>query len=197
MPVYTFSKIQLYNAALTATRCDPITSNDGSDRWLLLESNYPTIVRAALERGKYSVGRERVALTSRVAGKFGYDDGYVLPADTLIVRHVWVNEALTEAWSTDDDTLYIDATSGVECEYIKQPVEQSFHAQLDLALTLKLQAVILRWKESYQEAEAMDQKADFELLRAKHVSTGQRGKRRPFREGRVMRARRYGSDYAG
>lgn len=192
MPVNSFSKIQLFNAALTATRCNTITSNDGSKEWLLLESNYPTIVDAALERGKLYFGRERVDLTSRVPGKFGYDDGYVLPADVLMVRHVWIDDIITEDWTADDDTVYVNAISGVECEYIKKPVEQTFSRQFDLALIFKLQAVILRWKEQYSEADAMDQRGDFELLRARTVSSGQRGKTRPLREGRVMSRRRHG-----
>lgn len=191
MPSNSRSKIQIFNAALTATRNNTVTTNDGSKEWLLLESNWTGIVEAALERGRYNFSRERVDLTSRNDGAFGYDDRYTLPADCLIVRHVYVDEVLTEDWETDADELFINATSGVEAEYVQiADVEQTWSRQFDLGIQLKMEAVCLRGlNEEYAEADRREERADYELLRARSISSGQRGKRRPYREGRVMRAR--------
>ena len=88
-----FSMLQIMNAALIAQGRDEIVSeNDGSNEWRLLSRNWPLIVEAELEDGAYNFTREQRELLTRSAGKYGYEDAYVVPLTALHVRRLWTQD---------------------------------------------------------------------------------------------------------
>tara|TARA_R110000851_G_scaffold22626_7_gene67000 strand:- start:915 stop:1517 length:603 start_codon:yes stop_codon:yes gene_type:complete len=191
------SKITIFNAALTRTGNSTTSEGEGSSIWQALESNYDDIVRAAFEDGEYPFGKARETLTSRAAGRFGYDDAFTFPLKFIHITDVFLsgNRAsdLGEAWDIDATTreLMIDASSRtVEIEGIREGQEYTWSGKFAQGVQRRLEAVIKDVEEEAEESSAKDSEADFQFMKA-GVNGSKNRSRRKFRGGgRLTRAHR-------
>jgi hypothetical protein len=190
-----FSMLSIMNAALISEgESEIVAENDGSPEWRMLSRNWPLIVEAELETGNYLFSRQQMNLLSRVAGRFGYADGYAVPADALHVRRVWIEDAdgtrnLDVDWSQDGTYVYVNKDDGVWIEYLATPDPSFWSANFSLGVQRKLQAVILRFREEPQAAQNRDVDAENHFQAARTNSSKGRAPREPFRTSRFARAR--------
>lgn len=188
--------LQIMNAALISEGEEEIVAeNDGSNEWRMLSRNWPLIVEAELEDSNFYFTRQEANLVSRSDGKYGYDDAYAVPADCLHVRHVWIEDEqgtrdLEVSWSQDGTNVYVDHTEGVWIEYISAADTSFWTANFARGVQLKLQAVILTFREEEQAAARRSAEADQHFQRARTNSSKARSATEPFRApGRFARAR--------
>lgn len=191
----TFSMLSIMNAALISQGMDEIVSEgDGSVEWRLLSRNWAPIVETELETARHHFTRREDFLQNRIDGKYGYDDGYLIPLDASHVRRVWVlgsdGGRQDFDWSSDGSYIYCDQASGIYAEVTIIPDASIWTATFCLGIQQKLEAVILRaFKEEAQEAQAMNQMAEGTLQLARTNSSQQRKAQPAFRPGRIAQAR--------
>ncbi|MCB2105016.1 MAG: hypothetical protein KDE10_11080 [Rhodobacteraceae bacterium] len=190
-----FSMLQIMNAALIAQGQDEIVSeNDGSNEWRLLSRNWPLIVEAELEDGAYNFTREQRELLTRSAGKYGYEDAYVVPLTALHVRRLWTqDEAGVRSfpdWTQDGEKVYVDAASGVYVEMIVVSTEDLWSANFSRGVQCKLEAVICRAiKEEATEAREMEAMGEEYFAKARTKSSKSRSATQPYKGGQLAAAR--------
>lgn len=191
----TFSMIDLMNAALiTQGFSDAIAENDGSDEWRLLSRNWATIVEGELEDGLYAFTKDQTELLTRSDGRFGYDDAYLVPGDAIHVRRLWTEDAeglrdTTVDWVQDGTKVYVNAPEGVFIEYVTVADASLWSANFARGVQMKLEAVLLRSREAYREAAAMDADAMGYFDRARKTSSQSRAAQPPYKMGRIALAR--------
>lgn len=187
--------LEIMNAALISEGEEEIVAqNDGSPEWRMLSRNWPLIVEPEIEDSNYFFARREENLQSRVDGKYGYDDAYAVPANALHVRHVWVVDQVGQrdmsvSWSQDGDYVYVNSPDGVWIEYAATTDTSFWTANFARGVQLRLQAVILRFREEEQGARARDADAEGYFQRARTNSSKARSPVEPFRQGRFARAR--------
>lgn len=198
-----FSMLSIMNAALLAQGQIDISENDGSLEWRTLFRNWPFIVEAELEDGEYNFTKaEHLSITS-ITGKFGYDDGFLIPGDTLAVRRVWVRSASTSEvdkipidWISDGSYVYVNHpgagyTDGVYMETTEAADEHVWSANFARGLQLKLEAVIAKAiKEEFSESQNLDAQGELHFDRARTRSSKQRTPMPAYKKGPLSRARR-------
>lgn len=190
-----FSMLQIMNAALISQGQDEIVSSgDGSVEWRLLSRNWPLIVEAELEDGNYHFAKREEHLLSRVAGKFGYDDGYMIPNDALHVRNVWSLTTdgfrVSLDWVSDGNFIYVDETDGIYCETVVTEEPDLWTPNFCRGVQFKLEAVILRaFKEEGAEAMRAEQMGESHFERARTRSTQQRRAQPAYQPGPIALAR--------
>lgn len=181
--------VEIINAALLAQGQEALVSeNDGSIEWITLSKNWPSIVEAELEDGQFHFTRREAALETRIAGKFGFDDGYLVPADALHVRRAFTEDTTGTRtllhFVQDDSYIYVDEADGINVEYLVVPDASIWTASFARGIQLRMEAVILRaLKEEYGEAEAVDARAEYHLSRARTSSSNARSQTSFFKEG--------------
>lgn len=146
---HQYSMLAIMNAALVSTGWDEITSeNDGTAEFRTMMRNWHMIVEAELEAGNYEFTRGEATLVSRVPGKFGKDDGFLIPAEALTVRHLWVPGTSGDReyidWSSDGVAVYVDSPTGCTIEYLTVPDPSIWSANFSLGVQYRLQALLLR-----------------------------------------------------
>ncbi len=189
------SKLTIMNMALAASGQPgkEITEASTGPEFALMERWYPDVVAECFEDEPFYFGKERVSLTNRSAGDFGYVDKWLLPTNVLQITRVFVNDYDTEDWQRDDEYLYIDASSGVDMEYIVSGAEHRWSATFAIAVARKLEALLRHGiNEEFEEAEMVMRNAGFGLVKAGIHSSKQHRPRRPFRKGFLMRSRTHG-----
>jgi hypothetical protein len=190
-----FQLLQIMNAALVSCGLDEIASeDDGTPEFRLLSRNWPLIVESELETGKYEFTRVEVALASRIAGKFGFDDGYVLPVAALAVRNVWTVDngvrLFQSDWGQDGTTVYVNEDSGISVEYVESADPSLWSATFASGVSLKLQAIIMRALQGEPTAAArLEQDAMHQFQQAQALATQQRAARPPIRYSSFAEAR--------
>lgn len=190
-----FSIIQIMNAALISEGFDDIVStNDGSVEWRLMSRNWPLIVEAELENGRYNFSRKQAELLSRQDGKFGYPDAYLVPSEAIHVRRLWTEDAQgcqdTDVdWVQDGERVFATAPSGVFIEYTISPDPSLFSANFSRGVQMMLQAVLLSVKEEKGEAQAMEAGAQTYFQNARTNSSKSRSATEPFKTSRFAAAR--------
>jgi len=189
-----FSMLGIMNAALISQGFEEILAeNDGSDEHRLLSRNWPTIVEAELEDGLYFFTKKQAALLTRTDGIFGYDDAYLVPADALHVRRLWVEEADGSrnfiSWVQDGARVYVDAPDGVVVEYAEAADASFWSANFTRGVQLKMEACLLRFKEEHATAQATDTQAEIYFQRARTNSSKSRSAQNPYKESRFAKAR--------
>lgn len=191
-----FSMLGIINAALVSQGQDEVSTNDGSHEWKILSRNWPLIVEAELEDGNYRFTKAERTLLNRVAGKFGYDDGYLIPGDVLHVRRLWQEDALGDRtepdWTQDGEYVYFDdrLNDGViaECIIVAEP--DLWRPNFARGVQMKLEAVILRAiKEEYGEAAQMEELAETYFQRARVKSSNAGSAHTAYRMGPIAKAR--------
>lgn len=192
---HQFSMLGIMNAALITEGFDEIVSeNDGSDEWRVLSRNWPGIVEAELEDGLYQFARKQELLLSRQAGKFGFQDAYLLPASALHVRRVWTedeagNRDTSLAWAQDGERVFVNVPDGIYVEIMEVADTSFWGANFSRAVQMKLQAVLLNVKEERGASQAMEQQAETYFQRARTQSSKSRSATEPYRASRFARAR--------
>ena len=190
-----FSMLSIMNAALISEgESEIVAENDGSPEWRILSRNWPLIVEAEMEDSNFFFSRQQANLVSRVDGKYGYDDAFAVPGDCLHVRHVWVEDEsgtrdMEVEWSQDGSYVYVNDPEGVWIEYIAAPDTSFWSANFARGVQLKLQAVILSFREEPQVAQIRSADAENYFQRARTNSSKGRSVKEPFRTGRFARAR--------
>jgi len=191
------SKITIFNAALTRTGNNPTTEGEGSIVWQAMESNYDDIVRAAFEDGELPFGKNRIELTSRAVGRFGYTDAYTYPIEIIHIYDVFLDgyraSVLGEAWDIDASTreIMLDAEDRkVEIEGIREGQEYTWSGTFAMGVQRRLEAVIKDVLEEVEESGAKDSAADFEFLKAGIKGSKNRSRRKVRGPGRLTRAHR-------
>ena len=191
-----FSMLGIMNAALLAQGQEEILSmNDGSVEWRLLFRNWPGIVEAELEDSNYQFTREQQQLVTRTDGKFMFDDGYLIPAEALHVRKLWIEDSsgntYSADWIQDGSYVYLDYDEGCWIEYIVANDPDLWSASFSRGIQLKLEALISRAvKEEIGEARDLEAMAEIQLQRARSSSSRQRSATKPYKAGAISKARR-------
>lgn len=189
-----FSMLQIINAALVSQGQYSVVEDDNSNEWALLSQNWPLIVEAELEDGAYDFVRTQHFLQSRVDGKFGFADAYLVPLTAMFVRQLWVETdggtRTSIAWSQDGTHVHVDAASGVYIEAVEVAEPDLWGANFCRGVQLKLEAVILRaLKEESGEAARLEEQAEMHFDRARTKSSKSRSATEPFRSGRLTASR--------
>jgi hypothetical protein len=189
-----FAMLEIMNAALISEGFEDIVSeNDGSDEWRLLSRNWPLVVEPELEDGAYYFTKKQTFLATRSDGAYGYDDAYLVPDAALHVRRVWVegqdgNREMVQ-WSQDGERVYVNEPAGVYVEYAEAADPSFWTANFSRGVQMKLQAVLLRFKEERSAASEMDQQAEIYFQRARTNSSKARSATEPYKMGRFAKAR--------
>lgn len=188
----TFSMLELMNAALISQGYDEMLSeNDGTVEGRLLSLNWPTIVEAELENGLYSFSRQQAQLVSRQDGRFGYADAYLVPADALHVRRLWIEHENgvrdLPDWVQDGGRVHVDAAAGVTIEYVEAADASFWSANFSRGVQLKLEAVLARFKE--ESGDRLEQQAEVYFQQARTNSSRSRSAAEPFKRSSFARAR--------
>lgn len=190
-----FAMLEIMNAALISEGFEEIVSeNDGSDEWRLLSRNWPLVVEPELEDGNFFFTKKQTFLATRTDGKFGFTDAYLAPAAALHVKRAWTEEEdgtrnMLE-WAQDGERVYVnDQPDGIFIEYAEAADVSFWSATFSRAVQMKLQAVLLRFKEERTAASEMDQQAEIYFQRARTISSKSRSATEPYKQGRIARAR--------
>jgi len=185
--------MELMNAALISQGFDDtLSENDGTDEWRLLSRNWPTVVEAELEDGAYSFTKETVNLQSRSAGGYGYVDAYLVPLEALHVRSLWIVEQDKRQkidWVQDGTKVHTTAAAGVFIEYAASADPSLWSANFSRGVQMKMEAILLRFKEEYGSAASMDQQAEMHFQRARTNSSKSRSAQEPYQASRFALAR--------
>lgn len=192
------SKTTIFNAALLRTGNHSYGSGGSSGIEEALDANYDEIVREAFENTEFTFGKARVMLTSRSAGDFGFDDAFLLPADLIHVTEVYFNDYaapdIGEKWEIDGSTseLMVDAKErSVAVEYLKVGLEHTWSASFARGIQRKLEAVIKDVIEESEEAAALDNEGDFQIMKGSVKSAKNRSNNSAWKNnGRLIRAHR-------
>lgn len=189
-----FSMLDIMNAALiTQGFADAVAEIDGTDEWRLLSRNWSSIVEGELEDGLYSFTKDQAELLTRSDGRFGYDDAYLVPPAAIHVRRLWTEDEtgqrdMTVDWVQDGSKVYVNAAAGVFIEYVTVADPSLWSANFARGVQMKLEACLLRSREAYREAAAMDADAMQYFDRARKNSSRSRS---PFRFRRLSHAPRF------
>lgn len=191
----SFQMLMIMNAALVAEGFDEaLAENDGTVEWRLLSRNWPLIVEAELEDGNYQFTRQQAQLLTRTDGKFGFDDAYLVPLDALHVRRLWTEDDqgardVSVEWAQDGSYVYVNEPSGVWIEYVEVADSSLWSANFARGVQLKMQAILLTFREERSAAQAMDAQAEVHFQRARTNSSRGRSTSQPFRRSRYAEAR--------
>lgn len=193
----SFSMLGLMNAALTSQGYDEIVSeNDGTPEFRVLARNWPSIVEAEMEDGAYSFAKTEATLLSRQAGKYGFEDSYLLPGDVLHVRRAWLIENGVRGasddfvWVQDATSIHLDGEEGCIVEIVTAADPGVWSANFSRGVQFKLEAVIARsLKEETSDAMRLEAMALDHFQRARTLSSKQRSARPPTQPGRIALAR--------
>lgn len=189
-----FSMTGIMNAALISQGLDEINESVSLPEHRVLSRNWPLIVEAELEDGAYHFTKVETTLNTRSAGRFGFDDAYLLPGDALHVRKVRLEASSGSRWEPDwvqdDRYVYLNSTDGVIVEYVKVTEPTFWTANFARGVQMKLEAALLRAvKEETGEASNMEQMAEAQFQRARTNSSKARKAQEPFRRSRLADAR--------
>jgi len=182
------------NAALLAQGYQEVASeNDGTEEFLALSRNWSGIVESELEEGRYNFTKQEEVLSTRIDGKFGFDDGYLLPSETLHVRHLWVLDATGERcavpWVQDDRYVYVDSEDGCTVETVIVKTTNLWSANFCTGVQRKLEAILLRLGGEPSAAQSMEQQAEVYFQRARTNSSKSRSAAPVVKSSRIARAR--------
>lgn len=187
--------LSIMNAALLAQgQLEIVSENDGSMEYRVMASNWPGIVEAELEDGAYRYTKQETELVSRQPGKFGFDDGYIVPDAALHVRQVWVQTSSGDrremSWTQDATAVYLNNDDGCWIEYVICPEPDLWGANFVRGVQKRLEAVISRAiREEFNEAEALDSAAEMYFQRARTISSKSRSGKTFYKKGPIASAR--------
>lgn len=192
---HQFSMLGIMNAALVSVGYDEITSeNDGTAEFRTMMRNWHGIVEAELETGHYEFSRGQTEVVSRIPGKFGHPDGYLIPSEALTVTRVWL-PGETEVrefidWSSDGTAVYLDSPDGCLIEYLTVPDPSIWSANFSQGVQYSLEAVLLRAHAGEPgEAAQREGMAEMKFQTARTRASKARAARPLVRQSAFARAR--------
>tara|TARA_R100001086_G_scaffold248330_1_gene185002 strand:+ start:1202 stop:1777 length:576 start_codon:yes stop_codon:yes gene_type:complete len=171
--------LHLINAALLAQGYERVVENDGSEEWMILSQNWPQLVEAEIEDANYQFTMEEATTETRIAGSFGHDDAYLITADALHVRNVWVVESggrYEIDWVQSGDYVHVNYADGITYEYAASTEVATWSALFSKGIQCLLEAIMLRVREEYVSAREMEKTGSDYLQRARTKSSASRSK---------------------
>lgn len=190
-----FSMLGIMNAALLAQgQLEIVAENDGSMEYRTLFRNWPGIVESELEDGAYCFTRTEWTLVTRKDGKFGYDDGYLVPSGALHVRRLWLEASdgskINCDWLQDGSYVYLNNADGCHVETVEVPGTDIWSANFCMGVQKRCEAIIARAvREEYREADGLDQAAEVYFQRARTNSSKAQRPQPFYRKGPIASAR--------
>lgn len=194
-----YSMLSVMNAALLAQGQEEIlASGDGSVEWRLLFRNWPFIVEAELEKGRYQFTRQESFLESRIPGQFQFEDGYLKALDALHVRRVWTVDDQGHPcdidWIQNGTHIFCNASAGIWVESLISAEPHLWSATFINGIKHRLEALISRAiKEESADGQRMDDRADTCFEDAMTLSSKGRSATTPFKPGGISKIRRGGA----
>jgi hypothetical protein len=189
----SFTTLSIMNTALTQFGLDEIVSmEDGTAEFTLMSRAWPMIVEGELERGRYHFAKEEAELLSRVPGKFGFHDGYLVPNEALHVRRVWTADQADStqvAWVQDQSAVYLNAPDGIMAELIIAPETHVFSALFCEGVAHRLRAALYRAVEDNAGAREAEGMARIAFDDARANASRSRQSTDAFRLGTIATAR--------
>ena len=183
------------NAALLAQgQLEIVSENDGSMEYRTMARNWPGVVEAELEDGAYYFTKIEANLVTRVDGKFEFEDGYVVPSQSLHVRNAWIlsdaGSKIEVDWVQDSTHVYLDSSDGCWIEYAVSSEPDLWSANFARGVQKRMEAIISRAiKEEFGEAAQLDQEAEMYFQRARTNSSKARSAKPFYNKGPIARAR--------
>jgi hypothetical protein len=118
----------------------------------------------------------------------------MVPGDALHVRRLWVeddqgNRDLSVEWSQDGSYVYVDDAEGVWVEYAEAADPSLWSANFARGVQMKLQAILLTFREERSAASQMEAAAENYFQRARTNSSRGRSATEPYRQSRYAKAR--------
>ena len=190
-----FSMIGIMNAALLSQgQLEIVSENDGSMEWRTMFRNWPLVVEAELEDGNYYFTKREANLVTRSDGKYGFDDGYLVPSSALHVRQCWIvgsaGSHVSVDWVQDGSYVYLDKPDGCWIEYIEVGATDLWSANFSRGVQKRMEAIISRAvREEYGEAAGLDQEAEMYFQRARTNSTKAQSAKPFYNKGPIASAR--------
>tara|TARA_R110000851_G_scaffold308778_1_gene467898 strand:+ start:29337 stop:29933 length:597 start_codon:yes stop_codon:yes gene_type:complete len=190
-----FSMIGIFNAALLAQgQLEIVAANDGSMEYRTMARNWPAIVEAELEDGAYYFTKSEQHLITRSDGKFGFQDGYLVPSGALHVRNVWLlsdtSSKIEVDWVQDSANVYLNSPDGCWVETAICPEPDLWSANFVRGMQKRMEALISRSiKEEFGEAQQLDQEAEMYFQRARTNSSKARSAKPFYNKGPIASAR--------
>lgn len=165
--------LKVMNNALIGTGNNPISLNDGTPEWIVIETAFNRYVEELMSQHNWPFGRGSatlVATTPVPSGQWEYAVG-PLPDDLLLLRSVFIDGVPTKDYGVYGRTLAISEGAGVTIEYISQDIaDDDWHAQATKVLTLFLEAACYRGlNEDLNEARLRERDAYDALSSAKQI----------------------------
>jgi len=173
----------IMNAALVSVGLDEIVSEyDGTAEVNLMLRNWPGIVESELEAGLYEFSKQQADLVSRIEGKFGRPDGFLIPAAALFVRHVWtLNQTgarvFSTDWVSDGVAVYLDSAEGCTIEYISVPDPSVWSANFSRGVQFALEAALCRMEGDETAARDADMRSREAVIIGRGVAAKSRAAR--------------------
>jgi len=191
---HQYSMLSIMNTALVSRGWDEITSeNDGTAEFRVMMRNWPSIVEAELEGGKYEFSKAQASLVTRIEGRFGKRDGFLIPNDALTVRHLWLAGSGARNfvdWVADGEAVYVDSPSGCHIEYLTVPDPSIWSANFSRGVQHRLEAVLIRALEGEaREAQEAEMMAEIAFQTARTLASQQRAARPLLRKSAFAMAR--------
>lgn len=187
-------RLDIINDALIATGSEPLTVEwDGSDEWIAAESAYRRAVGFLLERHAWpftTTSADLVLLPTSPTPK--YEFAFALPSDCLFLKAVFINDVALADYELVNDSVCCRFDSGITATYVRQPPNATWPAGFVEALTLRMEAAIIRAlnePESDSGARARLQEAEA-ILEQVRTRSDQQSPGRPAFVSRVVSRRR-------
>lgn len=191
------SRIEIINRALIATKNHTCAVEfDGSDEWDVAYSAYERAVGVILEKGVFNFSTQTAALARVGDAPDGYDDrwenAYAMPAGCLKLRAVKANSYDTPYIIVDNQILTV--VTDVVAVYVREPAQSAWPNLFVEALTLYVEAGVLRaLNEDHDAADKREKRADA-MFDTAHTKSDQQVPGRAMFASRI-RDRRRGARY--
>ena len=187
------SAIDISSRALILIGAEPITSfTDGTTESLVAGSLYEDICRSALSNTRWRFATNQAVLNRLTDAPTGrYDFAYQLPADTLLVHAVTVNDGQIN-YQIYGDMIYADTTTTdtVIADYTFRQTEEFFPSYFIMAVSYSLaQIFATSIARDGSLTQTMATLADRAMLKARSVDSQQQTTRKLI-TGRFVQNRR-------
>lgn len=164
-------KLALINRALVATGNNRVNVlNDGSEEWQVADEAFDRAIEDLTTRRKWPFATTvQNLIGAPVNPSSRFSDAFVLPADVLHVKGVWVDGYLTSEYEIIGRTLSLtlNGATAVRLHAITAPAASAWHPQAAEILTRMVEVGCLRGlNEDFDEAYRREAKLEERLLEA-------------------------------
>jgi hypothetical protein len=189
------SRIEIIANACKATKNNaPTVEFDGSDEWDIGHSAYERATGIILEKGVFNFSTQTAALARTGDAPEGYErwtNAYAMPAGCLKMRTVKMDDADVRYIIVDNQILCPETS--VVGVYVREPAQNSWPNLFVEALTLYVEAGLLRGlNEDHDAADKREKRADL-MFETAHTRSDQQTPGRAMFTSRVGNRRRGGT----